>query len=220
MQNTKFIFQYTKLLFTRFINEHFNCGIIEYLTNLLEFNSTQNSLNNREEIVKVPTILIKCLTLTAKLTCHGEKFWVAEFASTDWCMECIGCCFLQESRFWLIGSQRIILSGCFSGEQDNVAWIIYSNDMGLPQPEPLYYTNAEEADLRVWRHAVKCDAHNVLLYSPDTDVSVIGLAILNSCSKKFVVQLNLPSSHEKTYLHLNNLRNAFQNDIDLSSTFL
>ena len=109
-------------------------------------------------------------------------------------VECIGCCFLQEGRFSLTGSQRIILSGCFSGEQGNVAWIICSNDMGLPQPEPLYYTNAEEADLRVWRHAVKCDAHNVLLYSPDTDVSVIGLQILKSCSKKFVVQLNLPSS--------------------------
>ena len=124
---------------------------------------------------------MKFLTLTAKLTFHGKKFWVAGFASTD-CWNVLDVVFLHESRFWLAGSQRITLSGCFSGEQDNVAWIICSNDMGLPQPEPLYYTNAEESCC-----AVKCDAHNVLLFSPDTDVSVIGLQILNSCSKNFVV---------------------------------
>ena len=112
----------------------------------------------------------------------------------------------------LAANVSIILSGCFSGEQDNVAWIIGSHDMGLPQPEPLYYTSAEELC-----SAVKCDVHIALLYSPDTDVSVIGQQILNSCSKKFIVQINLPSSHDKIYLFLNNLLNAFPNDMDLSS---
>ena len=63
LRNTKIISQDTKLLFSRFINEHFSCGIIEIhvvLDKPFRFNSTQNSLNNREKIVKVPTILIKC----------------------------------------------------------------------------------------------------------------------------------------------------------------
>lgn len=137
------------------------------------------------------------------------------------CRECkyklvegIGHCLFQHSRFWLNDTQVIVISGCFNSDDDNLAWIIKPND--LPQPEPLYYTNAEEADLRVWKHAYSCNASNVLIYSPDTDAYTIGLQVAQQSTKHYIVQLNLPSSREKLYVHIDNLLNAFNNDSDLS----
>lgn len=59
----------------------------------------------------------------------------------------------------------------FSGDGENSAWIVYPHSIRpIPDVEPLYNSNAEEADIRVWRHAVQSYSDRVLLYSPDTDV--------------------------------------------------
>jgi hypothetical protein len=89
------------------------------------------------------------------------------------------------------------LSGCFSGNSDNIAWIIESGQLTIPQPEPQYYSNAEEADQRIWRHAIMCQASSVPIYSPDTDIYNIGLMIHGQCTKQFIIQINTPSSQQK-----------------------
>lgn len=55
----------------------------------------------------------------------------------------------------------------------------FTGESIVPQPEPQYYSNAKEADLRIWRHAIMCEASNVhvLIYSPDKDIYNIGLAL-------------------------------------------
>ena len=89
------------------------------------------------------------------ISCRTCKFKLVQF---------LGQCLFRESRFWINGSQKFILSGCFSGQEDDVAWIISSSDVGtIPQPEPLFHTNSEEADHRVWMHAANCQATNVLI---------------------------------------------------------
>lgn len=74
---------------------------------------------------------------------------------------------MQQGRFMLEDQQMLVLAGCFSGEQEDPAW---SGLASVPQPEPLSKSNAIEADMRIWRHAVMCNANSVLIYSPDTDV--------------------------------------------------
>ena len=48
-------------------------------------------------------------------------------------------------------------------------WEIPGNGT-LPEMKYLYTTNAEEADMRIWRHACQAKACRILTYYPDTDV--------------------------------------------------
>ena len=84
-------------------------------------------------------------------------------------VEAIGLSLLQKGRFLLKGHQRLLLAGCFSGSGENNAWLLHAGEVSAEQPEEYYY-NAEEADSRIWRHAVQCNANVILIYSPDTDI--------------------------------------------------
>lgn len=143
--------------------------------------------------------LLLTIHKTFESDCNLDKPW-QEILKCRTCkyslVKSIGQCLLKESRFWLIDNQLIILSGCFSGDEDNLAWIITSHNIGLPQPEPNYHTDSEEADLRIWRHATKCDGQNILIYSPDTDISIIGLQLLRTTNKK-KISFNLICLHHK-----------------------
>ena len=107
--------------------------------------------------------------------------------------------------------QQLVVAGCFSGAAENTAWRITADDL-LPQPEPIYRSTAQEADIRLWRHAVNSQAH-ILVYSPDTDVYNIGLGLIYGLSAEYIIQLNPPHCDEQ-YLHLNKLLEAFENDPD------
>ncbi len=56
----------------------------------------------------------------------------------------------------------------------------------------------------------------VLIYSPDTDVYNIGLALLQA-SSEIIVQINVPHSKDFKYVHLNNLVQALDSDPDLAT---
>ena len=118
----------------------------------------------------------------------------------------------QKGRYyWIIRS-----CGCFSGNNDNCAWIIRSVDI-TPEIISEYTTTAVEADNRIWCHATQTVATKVLTYSPDTDVCTIGLSILNhNASKDFIVQLNICHFIEIKFVILHHLKAAFLNDPDLS----
>ena len=63
--------------------------------------------------------------------------------------------FMQQGRFMIEDQQKmLVLAGCFSGDQDNIAWKITAGLASVPEPEPLYNTNDIEADMRIWQHAV------------------------------------------------------------------
>lgn len=115
-----------------------------------------------------------------------------------------------------MGDQRLIISGCYTGDNGNDAWIIRSNTL-TPELATEYHTNAEEADCRIWRHATQSQATSILIYSPDTDVYNIGLGLLSLSDKEYIIQLNVPHSAQKRYIHLNNLLTALKNDPDIAS---
>ena len=71
------------------------------------------------------------------------------------------------------------------------------------------FTNADEADLRVWLHCKNsCGVHK-LIYSPDTDVYHIGLYVLSEIPEHdVIVQLSKNTDNRARYLHKTNLVTA------------
>ena len=81
-----------------------------------------------------------------------------------------------------------------------------------PQPDPVYSSNAEEADTMIWLHASKTQLHNILVLSPDTEVYMIGLPLQCSHSKHIIVQISKIGSHELKLLCTKTLIQAIAND--------
>ena len=94
-----------------------------------------------------------------------------------------------------------------------------SGGNSLPLPDLNYLSNAEEADMRIWRHATQTSAQHILVYSPDTDVYNIGVPIIQErrLSTQCIIQLNGPHSQVLKYLHINNLTQALEDDPDLAT---
>ena len=69
--------------------------------------------------------------------------------------------------------KTLILAGCLEGDKRDTSWNI--TRYSTPQPCPMYTSNAEETDTRIWLHCRHSNCNNVLILSPDTDVYHIGL---------------------------------------------
>ena len=80
--------------------------------------------------------------------------------------------FLKTASTYLGTNQILYIAGAFEGAISDTAWFV--ND---PQPDPLFTSNAEESDTRLWLHVKKSRYARVLISSPDTDVYVIGMAL-------------------------------------------
>ena len=128
-------------------------------------------------------------------------------------VQALGLVYLRTAKFLLINNQILVLAGCFNGERQDEAWEITAGS-SIPDVNPLYKTNAPEADMRVWRHATQCKGKRILLYSPDTDVYNIGLVqVKQDC--QYVVQINLPQNAMK-YIDMHKMLQCFKHDPDLA----
>lgn len=132
-------------------------------------------------------------------------------------MEALGLSYLRKAQTNLRSGQILVLAGCFSGDQQDVAWEISGSNM-VPTPIEMLQSDAQEADMRVWRHALQTEKVRVLIYSPDTDVYNIGLTLVQP-PKQYVVQINLPRNTPR-YVNVNQLLKSFQCDPDLASLSL
>ena len=101
--------------------------------------------------------------------------------------------------------QKVIIGGaCEAAERDH-AWSA-RND-GIECLEPSYFSNAKEADTRVWLHTKHSVGKRKFIYSPDTNVYHIGLTYSNVASHDVIIQLSTVG-RELKLLHLNKLLNA------------
>ena len=128
----------------------------------------------------------------------------------------IGLSYMQSVRFNLKPSQTLYLSGCFAETGNGSTYRMLGND--LPLAAPRYKSTSVEADMRIWRHVAQTDVSRVLVYSPDTDVYIIGLPILAKIpTKDVIVQINVPHSQTCSYINMTNLLGALELDPDLAN---
>ena len=220
MKRMKSISEYSLLLLNRFVLPHFRRGgqevhLIFDNPGSLPF-SPKFSEHQRRDSKSIANVNHKHITFTPETAL--PRVW-RDYIECRQCkrsiVEAIGLALLRSARSRLFSGQKLILAGCFSGPVEHTAWAITSNE--IPQPLPELSTNAEEADMRIWRHALLSNTQNILVHSPDTDVYNIGLRLMPDISKQVVVQLNLPHVEDLKYLHLNYLIECFNTDPDLAT---
>ena len=221
LRQTKTLSDYTKFLFNQFALQHYKTGVNE--VHLIfdkpgrqQFNPKQfehhkrslqhKTVNEHQHYTFMPHSTIPN-GWQAYLECRQCKRSI---------VEAIGLSIMQQGRFLLKNHQRLLIAGSFTGDGEDLAWLISTNEI---TPERLleYQSNAEEADNRMWRHAIQSPNNDILIYSPDTDVYNIGLHLVTQPSKNYIIQLNIPHSLEKKYVNLKNLNMAFTRDPDLST---
>ena len=74
--------------------------------------------------------------------------------------------------------------------------------------------NHEESDTQIWLHVFDTECPNILVYSIDRDIGMIGLP-QDLGNKTVIVQFDAKPGQEK-YLNLNTLQSACEKDSDLS----
>ena len=213
------ISEYAMLLFKRFIAPHFNAGAIEVhlvfdTESRRQFNpkcfeherrDAGNSSDNHEHITFTPTTKVPQIWRTF-IECRQCKRSI---------IQALGLAYLQLARFKLQHHHKLIVAGCFDQSTHSSPMVIHGNGH-LSEPIRKYETNAEEADMIIWRHAIQCEGQRILVYSPDTDVYVIGLALMD-LSREYIVQNNVPHAQDLKYVDLNALVKALKDDPDLAS---
>jgi hypothetical protein len=219
LRTTNTVTDYAHLLFNRFIKQYFLTGVQQVH---LIFDKSKGDYFNpkafeQQRRDKSPSTTHEHISFNS-LTILPHQLW----SSILECRQCkasvvkaVGSSFFKNSRFWLEGQQTLVLAGCFD---DDTVWVVEAPGItnAVPQPEPMFRSNAREGDQLIWRHAVKCSASKVLIYSPDTDIYNIGLTIQNQ-HKEIIIQNNVLHSPTKKYVHLNNLTTALVNDPDLAN---
>ena len=67
--------------------------------------------------------------------------------------------------------------------------IVITKD-NFSSPATSLTSNAEESNVRIWRHIKQSTATRTLIYSPDTDVHNIGIALGLLANREIIVQIN------------------------------
>ena len=130
-------------------------------------------------------------------------------------VQALGTSYITILRFCVPEVKCLVIAGCFPDTSGDTAWVVEGGAV-TPRPEPQYSTTAEEADTRIWKHAVECDTTRILIYSPDTEVYNIGVSLNLNPQRHIIIQVNQPHSSELRYLNLTNLMLALLQDTDLA----
>ena len=96
--------------------------------------------------------------------------------------------FVHEMKSILQSGQKFVTAGGFNNENRDKAIFVCTNT--TPQSDAVLQCNAEEADTRIWLHAVHSAGKKKLVLSPDTDVYHIGLPIVAQTDFDVLVRLS------------------------------
>ena len=102
----------------------------------------------------------------------------------------------------------------FFTNQKGVVYSVSQDNEVLQRPS--YFTNMDEADMRIWLHCVHTSGQRVLIFSPDTDVYHIGLVVAQHIpNKAIIIQLSKSLVDSASFLHLHALLQVLQGDPNL-----
>ena len=206
--------EYAELLLSQYVRPHFQAGSYEVhviFDNPGSMAETPKELEQkrRDSTAKKNDTNHVCAEITSKAPLQTN--WRAFLA----CRQCkkeltnyLGQEFLSIVAKFLTIHQTFI---CNIGE---VAQSVTHAGENLPCPQ--LWTNADEADMRVWLHCVHSTGSKKLIFSPDTDVYNIGLAFVDLLQGKEVIVQQTKSLREGSkFLLLHNLFRALENDPDM-----
>ena len=219
LNSHKTLTEYCKFLMNRFVLAEFWKGCKEIhviFDNPGELGHTPKFFEQRRRDQKfAPSSNHYCDDLLAQTKINASK-WRESILN---CRECkrrlvtfLGKYLLHNTGKQLRSDQTLYVAGCFDR---GTAWYTYISCLENAQPEPLYHSNAEETDTRIWLHAKKTIHSKIHIMSPDTDVYHIGLPMCFN-NKEIMISLSAMTSREQKTLNLNNFKLALQNDPDLA----
>ena len=211
---------YAKFLFTRFVSPYLKRGSKE--VHIL--------FDNPDLVMETPKLLEHLRRDATKAvsenhiclnTINGETPTPSKWReSVLCCRKCkrnlvifLSQSLLQEAVRHLVPGQTFVTAG----GTNTHAFTVSGGDTAS-QIAPQYCSNAEESDLRIWRHVTQGNFHRVkyIVYSPDTDVYHIGLKYICNTNSEVVVQITQLSSKETQYFHLQEFLSATANDPQLA----
>lgn len=172
--------------------------------------SIQKCLSRKEGIIVLVLMNISNFNHVSKFQRHGDHFWNVGIAI----IEAIGLSYMQSARFSLRNHQSLVWQDVFLVMQTKCPSLFL--EMAIYQLVFQCSSRAEEADMRIWRHVTVANAQRILIYSPDTDVYNIGVAVANKLSH-VIVQINVVYAREQKYIHIQNLVKVLESDPDIAS---
>ena len=150
--------------------------------------------------------------------CHLPSDWrsfLADRKSKRSLVNYLSASFLTLVPKFINDGQSFTTAGGFDGEKKDKAFTCTK----LETFENISLkSNHEEADSRVWFHALTCTGRNILIFSPDTDTVHVGLPFVDEyeyCHKNVVIQLSDRLGHQ-SFIYANKLVECFRNDPDLA----
>ena len=158
LRQTNTVSDYTKLLFNQFVLQHYKTGVNEVhllfdkpgrqLFNPKQFEHRKRYLQNKTVTEHQHYIFMPHSTIPngwqGYLDCRQCKRSI---------VEAIGLSIIQQGRVLLKNHQCLLIAGCFTGDAEDVPWLICANEL-TPERLSQYCSNAEEADNMIWRHAL------------------------------------------------------------------
>ena len=89
--------------------------------------------------------------------------------------------------------QVFVTAGGLDGSETDKAWFV-TGDHQVGKLDQ-FSSNHEEADTRVWFHALKFEKS--IIYSPDTDTFMIGLPLVDPGCHDVVVRVDTPAAKDR-----------------------
>jgi hypothetical protein len=112
-------------------------------------------------------------------------------------------------------NQKVCIAGAFRGNKQNKCLSV--NSAGIVQEEVSCLSNADETDLRIWRHCLNSSGTQKLLYSKDTDIYHIGLSLpIENNRHDIYIQQTSHLQGNSNFFSLSRFIDAIHNDPDIS----
>lgn len=205
--------EYAQLLLQQYIRPHLQAGMQEVhvvfdTPGLMKETPKELEQKRRDSVVlkgdKHSCIQMSSTTTVpqnwrALLACRTCKWYLTQYLGEE---------FLVLVQHHLSSRQTFI---CNVG--DGAKSVIYTGEI-LPCPQ--LWSNADEADLRVWLYCIHSAGSEKLIFSPDTDIYHIGLTIASQRPEtNIVIQLTRTFREGSKFLQLQYLPKALYTDPDL-----
>ena len=209
--------EYAQMLFIRYVTPHYNRNATEVhvvFDNPGGLAETPKEIEQkRRDAASAESMDHKCTTFHSGT--EVPKNWRALLA----CRRCKSALtsYLAEQFLELAPSHMQDTGQEFFTNVKGVAYTC-SNEEDMME-RPFLSTNMDEADMRVWLHCMHSNCTRIVIFSPDTDIYQIGLAIAGNMHRKsiiIIIQLSKSLVSSPKLLDLNALLLSITRDPDLS----